>query len=218
MTKIFASILNADLAHLADTSKLIADAGADYLHYDVMDGCFVDNISFGLPVLQSLRNVTKLPIDVHLMIREPLRFIDRFAEAGADMISFHIESDSDVKKTIEAIHAKGLRAGLAVSPDTSLDGLYPFLSSLHDEDYVLLMTVQPGMGSQKFMAEVLDKIERLSKQLKAENRRIHIQVDGGIQAQTAALCRAAGADYLVSGSYLVYAENPNAAVESLRAE
>lgn len=216
MTKVFASILNADLAHLADVSTVVADAGADYLHYDVMDGCFVDNLSFGLPVLQSLKRCASLPIDVHLMIKEPLRFVKRFAEAGADMISFHIESDSDISKTISVIHACGLPCGLAVSPDTPLEQLYPILPLLNDNDYILLMTVYPGWGSQKFMEEVLKKIRALSAHLKAEHRNLHIQVDGGIQAETAARCREAGADYMVSGTYIVNAENPQAAVASLR--
>lgn len=216
MTQVFTSILNADLAHLADVSAFAAQAGADYLHFDVMDGCFVDNISFGLPVLQCLKPCATLPIDVHLMVKEPMRFVKRFAEAGADMISFHIESDSDAEKTISVIHACGIPAGLAVSPDTPLEKLYPLLPLLNDNDYILLMTVHPGWGSQKFMEEVLMKIRELSAHLKAEHRNLHIQVDGGIQADTAARCREAGADYMVSGTYIIRAENPQEAVASLR--
>ncbi len=215
MTKVFASILNADLAHLADETARLEAAGVHYLHYDVMDGCLVNNISFGLPVLKCLRKCTGLPIDVHLMIQHPLDFVERFAEAGADDISFHIESDSDALETIAKIHECGLRAGVALSPDTPLDGLYPLLPSLRDDDFVLLMTVQPGWGKQSFLEYVLPKIETLSAYLKAQNRSISIQVDGGVQAETAVRCRKAGAEYLVSGSYLVAAEHPAEAVRSL---
>lgn len=218
MTMISVSILNADLAHLAEVAKLVEESGADALHYDVMDGCFVDNISFGLPVLRSLRSCTKLPLDVHLMVQDPLRFIGRFAEAGAQMLSFHIESQSDAAATIREIHAHGVRAGIAVSPDTSLEQILPLLSLLEKDDFILLMTVQPGWGKQSFLYDVLPKIKALRAVLDARGLPLHIQVDGGIQDVTAALCREAGVDYLVSGSYLMGAPCPAEAVRGLRGE
>ena len=213
---ISASILNGDLAHLAQTAELVAVSGADALHYDVMDGSFVDNLSFGLPVLSSLRPCTKLPIDTHLMIEKPLQFAERFVKAGADMLSFHIESGSDPAETIRAIHSFGIPAGIAVSPDTPIDPLLPLLPLLQKDDFILLMTVYPGLGGQAFLPRILPKIEALSAVLRREQMPVHIQVDGGINAETGAQCRAAGADYLVAGSYLLNAADPSAAVRSLK--
>lgn len=214
---ISASILNGDLAHLAQVAETVAAAGADALHYDVMDGCFVDNLSFGLPVLASLRPCTRLPIDVHLMITEPLRFAERFVKAGADLLSFHIESRSDAAETVKAIHSFGIPAGLAVSPDTPTEALLPLLKLLRPEDFILMMTVYPGLGGQAFIPRVLPKIAALSELLQREKLPVHIQVDGGINAETGLLCRQAGADYLVAGSYLLNAPDPAEAVRSLRA-
>ena len=213
---ISASVLNGDLAHLADVAKTVEASGADALHYDVMDGIFVDNLSFGLPVLSTLRPCTKLPIDVHLMITEPLRFVERFAAAGADLLSFHIESNSDAAETIRVIHACGIPAGVAVSPDTELDALRPVLPLLQKDDFILLMTVYPGLGGQKFMPRILPKIAELRGILQREQLPLHIEVDGGINAETGRQCREAGADYLVAGSYLLGADDPAAAVRSLR--
>lgn len=216
MTMISASILNADLAHLADAAALVEKSGADMLHFDVMDGCFVDNISFGLPVLNCLRKTTSLLIDTHLMIRDPVHFVSRFAEAGADLLSFHIESDSDTADTVREIHACGMRAGIALSPDTPTEAVYPYLHLLQPDDFVLLMTVYPGLGGQAFLPQVLTKLRMLRGKLKAENMPLHIQVDGGINAETGRQCREAGSDFLVSGSYLFRAADPQAAVQSLR--
>lgn len=214
---ISASILNGDLAHLAQVAEIVADAGADALHYDVMDGCFVDNLSFGLPVLASLRPCTKLSIDVHLMITEPLRFAERFVKAGADLLSFHIESRSDASETVKAIHSLGIPAGIAVSPDTPTEAVFSLLPLLRQDDFILMMTVYPGLGGQAFIPRVLPKITALSERLRQEQLPVHIQVDGGINAETGRLCRNAGADYLVAGSYLLGAPDPAEAVRSLRA-
>lgn len=214
---VLASILNSDLLNLAKVADTVRQSGADALHYDVMDGRFVDNISFGLPVLASLRPYTKQPIDVHLMITDPLRFVERFVKAGADMLSFHIESDSDVRETLRCIHACGIPAGIAVSPDTPVSAVYPVLSDMQKDDYILLMTVYPGLGGQKFMPQILPKIRELSEYLKREQRPLHIEVDGGINAETGMQCRRAGADYLVAGSYVLGSQNPEEAVRSLNA-
>lgn len=213
---ISASVLNGDLAHLADVAKTVEASGADALHYDVMDGIFVDNLSFGLPVLSTLRPCTRLPIDVHLMITEPLRFAERFVSAGADLLSFHIESDSDAAETVRVIHSLGIPAGVAVSPDTPLDALKPVLPLLQKDDFILLMTVYPGLGGQKFIPRILPKIAELHSILLREQLPVHIEVDGGINAETGRQCREAGADYLVAGSYLLGADDPVAAVRSLR--
>ncbi len=216
MTRISVSILNADLTDLKGVAATVQRSGAEMLHYDVMDGCFVDNISFGLPVLQSLRRCTDLPLDVHLMIRDPLRFAERFADAGAQLLSFHVESESDPAETVREIHRCGLRAGIALSPDTPLERLCPYLHMLEPEDFVLLMTVEPGFGKQSFLYGVLPKIRALRSRMTAECLPLHIEVDGGINAETAVLCREAGADLLVSGSFLFRAPDVREAVRQLR--
>lgn len=218
MCIISASILNADLANLANVAKIVENSGADALHYDVMDGCFVNNISFGLPVLHALRRCTDLPLDVHLMVKDPLRFVSRFVEAGAQYLSFHIESDSDPVETIDAIHRYGVAAGIALCPNTPLSVVLPLLPKLRAGDFLLLMTVEPGWGKQAFIYDMLPKIRQLRALLEEQKLPLHIQVDGGIQAETAAVCREAGVDFLVSGSYLMNAEIPADAVKLLRGQ
>lgn len=215
-TKISVSVLNADLSRLADAAAFVEQSGADLLHFDVMDGCFVDNISFGLPVLESLRKHIALPVDTHLMIRDPLHYTERFAKAGSDLLSFHIESDSDIADTVREIHRCGMRAGIALSPDTPTETVFPYLHLLDPDDFVLLMTVVPGRGGQAFLPYVLPKIRELRTRIEAECLPLHIEVDGGINAETGAQCREAGADMLVSGSYLFRAADPAAAVQGLR--
>lgn len=217
MALVSVSILNGDLSRLAQVADTIADAKADLLHYDVMDGSFVDNLSFGLPVLTSLKPVVRVPVDVHLMIQQPLRYAERFVQAGADLLSFHIEAQSDPAETVREIHRLGIPAGIAVSPDTPAETVFPLLEQLLPDDFILMMTVRPGLGGQQFMPQVLPKIEALRTRIKALQMPLHIEVDGGINAQTGALCRKAGADYLVAGSFVLGAEDPAAAVRALKA-
>ena len=216
MPLISASILNADLSDLHGVAALAKQAGADAIHYDVMDGCFVDNISFGLPVMHSLLRCTDLPLDVHLMIQNPLRFIERFAAKGVEWLSFHIESSSDAAQTIAAIHAQGIHAGLALSPGTPVETVFPYLPLLSQNDFVLVMTVEPGWGKQAFLGDMVQKVHALHDRISAYGLGLNIQVDGGINAETAKLCREAGSDFLVSGSYLLGAEDPAAACKLLR--
>ena len=217
MALVSVSILNGDLARLAEVAQTVEAAQADMLHYDVMDGMFVDNISFGLPVLSCLKPLVQLPLDVPLMIEEPLRFAERFVKAGADLLSFHIESRSDAADTLHAIHSLGIPAGIAVSPETPEDSVFPLLERMQPEDFILMMTVHPGLGGQQFMEAVLPKITRLRSRITALQLPLHIEVDGGINAETGRRCRKAGADYLVAGSYVLGAQDPAAAVRSLTA-
>ncbi|MFA5658090.1 MAG: ribulose-phosphate 3-epimerase [Oscillospiraceae bacterium] len=212
-TFVSASILSADFSKLECEIHRAEKSGADMIHFDVMDGIFVNNISFGVPVLKSVKKCTLLPFDVHLMINEPLRFIKPFAEAGADIITFHAEAGSDVKETIDLIHSFGIKAGISVKPATPLSEIIPYLDNL---ELVLVMTVEPGFGGQGLIASTLKKISELRRLAFENNYNISIQVDGGINGDTAQTVLSAGADNLVSGSYLFGAENMKAAVLSLR--
>ena len=209
MMKISPSLLAADFARLDRELAKIEAGGADWLHLDVMDGVFVPNISFGLPVIQSLRPVSRLTFDVHLMIQNPIRYVEAFQKAGADYLTFHLESEGDPGKTIEAIHRAGMKAGISIKPGTPVERLVPCLRGL---ELVLVMSVEPGFGGQKFMPESLEKIAAV----RAAAPDIHISVDGGINGETGALCRKAGADVLVAGSYVFGAENPAAAIARLK--
>lgn len=209
MMKISPSLLAADFARLDRELAKIEAGGADWLHLDVMDGVFVPNISFGLPVIQSLRPVSRLTFDVHLMIQNPIRYVEAFQKAGADYLTFHLESEGDPGKTIEAIHRAGMKAGISIKPGTPVERLLPYLPGL---ELVLIMSVEPGFGGQKFMPESLEKIAAV----RTAAPDIHISVDGGINGETGALCRKAGADVLVAGSYVFGAENPAAAIARLK--
>ncbi len=207
MIRISPSLLAADFSRLDRELDRVSDA--DALHLDVMDGIFVPNISFGPPILQSIRPKTSLFFDVHLMITHPLDYIETFVKCGADCITFHLESDSDPLKTIEKIHSFGKQAGISIKPATAPEAVLPFLPKL---DMVLVMSVEPGFGGQKFMDSALEKI----RFLRSAAPDITLNVDGGINADTGRRCVEAGANMLVAGSYVFGAQDPSAAIASLR--
>lgn len=212
-TIISASILSADLCNLERDIKRAEKAGCDYIHFDVMDGVFVNNISYGIPVLKSVSKVTDIVLDVHLMIVDPIKYIKQFAESGADIITFHYEAGSDCGEVIDLIHSYGKKAGVSVKPNTPVSVLYPYLDKI---DMVLVMTVEPGFGGQGFITETLDKIAELKGELDKRNMNVPIQVDGGINDKTAPKVKENGARILVAGSYLFGAEDMKKAVELLR--
>ncbi|HJF19183.1 MAG TPA: ribulose-phosphate 3-epimerase [Enterococcus columbae] len=211
--KIAPSILSADFANLQRDVQYVEQHGADYIHIDVMDGQFVPNITFGPNVVKALRPVTKLPLDVHLMIVDPERYIDAFADAGADIIGIHVEATSHVHRALQMIKNKDVKAEIVLNPGTSVEAIKPVLSMV---DQVLVMTVNPGFGGQSFIDSTLDKIKELA-QLKLEHGYDYdIQVDGGIVPQTAKLCKEAGANIFVAGSYIYDADKPEERIQALK--
>ena len=213
MIKVSPSVLACDLSRLLEEVKSIQSAGADMVHLDVMDGMFVTNISFGLPVISSLRKNTDIFFDVHLMIDRPERYVERFIDAGADLVTFHYEASDDPEKTLETIRSRGKKAGISVKPGTPVDVVYPLLDAC---DMVLVMTVEPGYGGQSFMPEMLEKISALRGEIERRGLDVDIQVDGGINAETGRLVRDAGANNLVAGSYVFKEKDRRAAIDSLR--
>ena len=208
------SLLASDFSDLRGEVARMEKAGADWLHIDVMDGHFVPNLTLGAPVIRCLRGKTSLVFDVHLMISDPLRYIDDFADAGADIITFHLESESDCIKTIQKIKSRGLKAGLSIKPKTGEEKLRPFLPLV---DMALIMTVEPGFGGQSFMADMLPKVSAVRDDCRQMGKNILIQVDGGITDQTAPLAAKAGANVLVAGSYVFGGRDAAQAVNALKA-
>ena len=212
MIKISPSMLSCDFSKIGEETERIANSGADMLHLDVMDGHFVPNITFGAPVIKSIRNRSEIVFDVHLMISEPLKYAEDFVSAGADILTFHLESDSDTKETIDKIKSLSCKVGLSVKPKTPIEEVFPYLD---DIDMVLVMTVEPGFGGQSFMYDQMEKIEKLKLRLKEINKTIDIQVDGGINENTVSVAAEAGANVFVAGS-AVFSGDYKERISSLR--
>ena len=213
MIKIAPSILSADFAYLARDIEKIATA--DYVHVDVMDGLFVPNISIGIPVVKSIRPTTSLPLDVHLMIDRPVRYVEQFCDAGADIVTCHVEADTEenLHEALRRIHAKGKKAGVVVKPKTPAASVLPFINEV---ELILVMTVEPGFGGQSFMPETMEKVKALRREAQRRGIDLDIQVDGGINASTVAVAAKAGANVFVAGSAVFGAEDPAAAIAELR--
>ena len=213
MIKISPSMLSADFNKLGEELIDIERAGADMIHLDVMDGVFVTNISFGLPVVEALRKNSKIIFDVHLMITAPEKYVERFIDAGADIVTFHHEATKDTAKTLAMIRSKGAKAAVSVKPGTPIEEIYPYLELC---DMVLIMTVEPGYGGQAFMPEMLEKVRKLKAEIDSRGLAIDIQVDGGINDKTAKEAVSAGANVLVAGSAVFKEKDRKAAIDALR--
>ncbi len=207
------SILSADFSKLYEEIKAVEKSGASWIHVDVMDGHFVPQISMGVPIVKSLRNITKLPLDVHLMVNEPEKFIEQFANAGADYISFHYEATPDPMRVVSKIKSFKLKAGIALNPHTPVCVLEEALSHI---DYVLIMTVSPGFGGQKFITSMLDKIKKLKNMISQKNLNVLIEVDGGVKDNNIKQLKHAGVDVFVAGSFVFDRVSPEKKVKLLK--
>ena len=215
MAKIAPSILSADFANLERDIHDMERNGADWVHVDVMDGIFVPNISIGIPVVQALRPVTDLPLDVHLMVDRPIRYVEQFVKAGADWLTIHVEADQpqNTLEALEKIRALGCKAAISLKPKTPAEAAIPYLEKC---DMILIMTVEPGFGGQKFMADMMPKMKKIRKMLDEVNPSCVIQVDGGVDANTCAVCKESGAEILVAGSAYFRATDRSAFVKTIQ--
>ncbi len=211
--KVAPSMLSCNFALMGEETEKIEKAGADLIHLDVMDGHFVPNLTIGPGIIKALRPYTKLPFDVHLMISDPLSYIDAFADAGADIITFHLEADSDPDETIEKIKSSGILPGIVIKPKTPAEAVFPYLDKVY---MVLVMTVEPGFGGQSFMSDMMPKVAAIKEEIRKRSSEVLIEVDGGITADTASVAAKAGADICVSGTGVFKAPDPAKAISYMQ--
>lgn len=215
MVKVAPSILSADFVNLERDIRALKETGADYVHVDVMDGLFVPNITIGIPVVAAIRRITDMPLDVHLMIDRPLRYVDEFCKAGSDLLTVHVEADTqeNTLAALKRIRENGVRAALSVKPKTPAEAVLPFLPYC---DLILVMTVEPGFGGQSFMQDMMPKLKTIRGYIDAQNPGCELEVDGGVNAETARICRENGANVLVAGSAYFKAADPAAFVRAVK--